>query len=108
MERYASVIRLRPEHRERYLELHAQVWPEVESTLAAANIRNYTIFLRGDMLFSYYEYVGTDHAADQARISADPTTQRWWELTDPCQERLPGTPEGEQWAPLTEVWHLSR
>ena len=108
MERYASCVRLRPEYRERYLELHAQVWPEVESMLAAANIRNYTIFLRGDMLFDYYEYVGTDHAADQARIRADPTTQRWWQLTDPCQERLPGTPEGEQWAPLTEVWHLSR
>jgi L-rhamnose mutarotase len=108
MERYASCIRLRPEHRERYLELHAQVWPEVESMLVAANIRNYTIFLRGDTLFSYYEYVGTDHAADVARIAADPTTQRWWQLTDPCQERLPGTPEGEQWAPLTEVWHLSR
>ena len=108
MERYASCVRLRPEYRERYLELHAQVWPEVESTLAAANIRNYTIFLGGDMLFSYYEYVGTDHNADQARIRADPATQRWWQLTDPCQERLPGTPEGEQWAPLAEVWHLSR
>jgi hypothetical protein len=34
-----------------YLELHAHVWPEVESMLAAANIRNYTIFLRGDVLF---------------------------------------------------------
>ncbi len=108
MERHASCVGLRPEQRERYLELHAQVWPEVESMLAAANIRNYTIFLRDDTLFSYYEYVGTDHAADLARIAADPATQRWWQLTDPCQERLPGTPEGEQWAPLTEVWHLSR
>jgi L-rhamnose mutarotase len=45
---------------------------------------------------------------DQARIRADPATQRWWQLTDPCQDRHPGTPEGEQWAPLTEVWHLSR
>jgi L-rhamnose mutarotase len=64
MERYASCVRLRPEHRKRYLELHAHVWPEVESMLWAANIRNYTIFLRGDVLFSYYEYIGTDHAAD--------------------------------------------
>ena len=30
MERYASCVRLRPGYRERYLELHAQVWPEVE------------------------------------------------------------------------------
>ena len=107
MERHASCIRLRPEHRDEYLELHAHVWPEVEAMIAAANIRNYAIFLYGDILFSYYEYFGTDHAADQARIAADPATQRWWQLTDPCQERLPGTPDGHQWAPMMEVWHLS-
>src|SRR5688500_20356439 len=99
MERYASCVRLRPEYRERYLELHGQVWPEVESTLAAANIRNYTIFLRGDMLFSYYEYVGTDRAADHARIRADPATLRWSKLTHPSQRRLPGPPVGGQSAP---------
>ena len=60
----------------------------------------------GDVLFGYYEYTGSDHDADQARIAADPTTRRWWTLTDPCQERLPGTPDGHQWAPMTEVWHL--
>lgn len=108
MERYASCIRLRPERREEYLELHAHVWPAVEAMITAANIRNYTIFLHGDTLFSYYEYIGTDHAADQARIAADPATQRWWRLTDPCQERLPGTPDGQKWAPMMEVWHLSR
>jgi L-rhamnose mutarotase len=89
MERYASCVRLRPEYRERYRQLHGQVWPEVESTLATANIRNCTIFLHGGMLFSYYEYVGTDHAADQARIRADPATQRWWQLTDPCRKGFP-------------------
>ena len=102
------IIKLKAEIIPEYKRIHAAVWPEVLKAIRDSNIRNYTIFLRGDMLFSYYEYVGTDHAADQARICADPVTQRWWQLTDPCQERLPGTPEGEQWAPLTEVWHLSR
>jgi len=82
------------------------VWPSVEATLTACNIRNFTIWLHGDLLFGYYEYVGTDHDADQARVAADPETQRWWRLTDPCQERLPGTPEGQQWTRLPEVWHL--
>ena len=72
MERYASCVRLRPEHRERYLELHANVWPEVESMLAAANIRNYTIFLRGDVLFSYYE-------------TSAPTTPRTRRVSAPIQ-----------------------
>jgi L-rhamnose mutarotase len=105
--RYGSSIGLRPDLREEYLRLHRAVWPEVESALWAGNVRNYTIFRHGDRLFGYYEYIGDDHALDQARIAADPATQRWWQLTDPCQERLPGTPDGQQWLPLTEVWHLS-
>jgi L-rhamnose mutarotase len=104
MERYGSVIRLRPEHRDEYLRLHERVWPEVEQTLLRANIRNYTIFLHGDLLFGYYEYVGTDHAADQARIAADPVTRQWWQLTAPCQQSV-GEP-GQWWTPMREVWHL--
>ena len=106
MQRYGSVIRVRPESRDEYLALHAAVWPEVEQMLTRANFRNYTIFIHDDMLFGYYEYVGDDYAADQARIAADPATQRWWALTDGLQERMPGTPEGEQWATMTEAWHL--
>ena len=102
VERHGSCVRLRPERREEYLRLHAAVWPDVEQTLVAAGIRNYAIFLHDDLLFSYYEYTGPDHASAQARIAADPATRRWWALTDPCQERLPGTPDGEQWKPLPE------
>lgn len=105
MQRYGSVIRLRPDKRDEYLRLHADVWSEVEDAILAANIRNYTIFLHGDLLFGYYEYVGQDHAADQAKIADDPATQRWWALTDPCQESL--APTEHWWAPMAEVWHLS-
>ena len=108
VERHAGCVRLRPEMREEYLRLHAAVWPEVEQALADAGICNYTIFLHDDLLFSYYEYSGDDHAAAQARIAANEATRRWWALTDPCQERLPGTPADQQWKPMPEIWHLSR
>jgi L-rhamnose mutarotase len=107
MRRYASVIRLRPEHRTTYLELHAAVWPSVEETLRTANFRNYTIFLHDDLLFGYYEYVGNDYAGDLARIAADPETRRWWQLTDPCQESLAEAGSGQWWAPMQEIWHLT-
>jgi L-rhamnose mutarotase len=106
-QRFGMTIRLRPDKRAEYLTLHAAVWPDVEAMLLAANVRNFSIFVHGDVLFGYYEYTGADHAADQARIAADPATQRWWALTDACQERLAETPAGHQWAPMTEVWHLS-
>jgi L-rhamnose mutarotase len=106
MQRFGTVVSVRPDRKDEYLALHAEVWPQVEQMLTRAHIRNFTIFVHGDLLFGYYEYVGDDHAADQARIAADPDTQRWWALTDPLQERLPGTPDGSQWAPMAEAWHL--
>ena len=49
---------------------------------------------------------GLQHDPDMARVAADPTSRRWWTFTDPCQERLPGTPEGQMWRELPEIWHL--
>ncbi|WP_440707953.1 L-rhamnose mutarotase [Herbiconiux sp. YIM B11900] len=107
IERHALVVGVEPGKREEYLELHAAVWPQVEATLSACNVTNYTIFVRGDLLVAYYEYVGEDHDADMARIALDPVTREWWTHTDPCQVALfADLPAGERWAPLTEVWHL--
>ena len=75
-----------PDRRAEYLELHRRVWPGVEAALRAANVRNYSIFLRGDTLFGDFEYHGDDFEADMATIAADSETQQWWKLTDPCQE----------------------
>lgn len=105
-QRVAAVIRLRPEQEQTYRELHAAVWPGVLAALRAAHITNYSIFLRDGLLFSYLEYTGDDYAADTARIAADPETQRWWQLTDPCQQPLDTAGAGEWWAPAEEVFHL--
>ena len=104
--RHGSVIRLRPDKQEEYVRLHAAVWPQVLDRLYASGIRNYTIYLHDGWLFSHFEHVGDDYAADMAAIAAHDVTRQWWELTDPCQERLPGTPDGEQWTAMTEVFHV--
>ena len=104
--RYAMVIRLRPEHEEAYRELHAAVWPAVLATLTRAHVRNYSIFLRDGLLFSYLEYTGDDYAADMAAIAADDSTRRWWQLTDPCQQPVDSAVEGQWWAPAEELFHL--
>jgi L-rhamnose mutarotase len=106
MQRFATVIRLRPEKAAEYRKLHADVWPGVLAALRRANISNYSIFLRDGLLFAYLEYTGTDYAADTASIAADPETQRWWQLTDPCQQPVESAAEGEWWAPMTEVFHM--
>ena len=111
MKRYGSIVGLREEKIEEYNRLHADVWPDVLDRIHRSNIRNYSIFLRKlpdgkHYLFSYFEYVGSDFAADMAAMAADPRTQEWWKITDPCQEPLPDRAEGEWWAEAEEVFHV--
>jgi len=109
VQRFGSVIGLKPEKKDYYIELHANTWPSVLDRIKKSNIRNYSIYLaelEGKLyLFSYFEYIGDDFEADMAKIAADPETQRWWKETDPCQIRLPGTPDDEQWLSIPEVFH---
>jgi L-rhamnose mutarotase len=39
------------------------------------------------------------------KMAADPVTQRWWALTDPCQEPVDNRKAGEWWAEMEEVFH---
>src|SRR4030095_5759792 len=78
MKRLASVIGMPAENREEYERLHAAVWPAVLERLTRSNIRNYSIYRHGEVLFAYMEYVGDDFEADMAAIAADPATQEWW------------------------------
>jgi L-rhamnose mutarotase len=105
VKRVAQVIRVRPDAIEAYERLHADPWPGVLATLRAANIRNYSIFRHEDVLFAYYEYVGSDYAGDLARIAADPVTRDWWKLTDAMQDPYPERADGSWWLDLPEVFH---
>ena len=105
MQRYGSVIKVRPEKLEEYKRLHAAVWPDVLAQITACGIRNYSIYYKDGWLFSYFEYVGHDYAADMAKMAADPRTQEWWAVCKPCHEPLPTRGEGEWWASMEEVFH---
>jgi L-rhamnose mutarotase len=106
IQRYASVIGLKPEMEPEYRRLHAHVWPGVLQALGRAHVSNYSIFLRDGVLFSYLEYNGNDFAGDMAAVAEDETTRRWWELTGPCQQPLPTIKADQWWAPAEEVFHL--
>ena len=108
MQRMGFVLGVRPEGVEEYKRLHAAVWPDVLAKIAECNIRNYTIFLRQpeNLLFSYFEYHGTDFAADSAKMAADPKTQAWWAINMPLQQPLETRAEGEWWAGMEEIFHV--
>ena len=107
--RFGSVIGLKPEKKDYYVKLHAETWPSVLEQIRRSNIRNYSIYLtelEGKLyLFAYFEYTGEDFQADMKEMAKDAETRRWWKETDPCQFRLPGTPDGEQWKRIPEVFH---
>ena len=105
MQRYGMVIKVKPEKLAEYRQLHAAAWPGVLRMIHDCNIRDYSIYLKDDYLFSYFTYVGDDFVADMARMAADPTAQAWWKLTDPCQEPLSTRKPGEWWATMDEVFH---
>lgn len=108
MERMGMVIGVKPEHIAEYKKVHADVWPAVLKRISESNIKNYTIFLREpeNLLFGYWEYHGSDFAADAALIAADPETQRWWEVCMPMQAPLETRDEGDWWAMMENVFHV--
>jgi L-rhamnose mutarotase len=106
MKRYGMVIGLKPEAEGAYRACHAAVWPEVLEAIRQCNIRNYSIYLKDGMLYSYFEYHGSDFAADMDKMASDPATQRWWSIVQPMQEPLPTRRDREWWANMEEVFHL--
>lgn len=106
MKRYGSVIKVKAEKLEEYKKLHANPWEGINRMIKECNIQNYSIYLKDGYLFSYFEYTGSNFEADMAKMAADPETQEWWKLTDPCQEPLETRAKGEWWASMEEVFHL--
>ncbi|MBL8131563.1 MAG: L-rhamnose mutarotase [Anaerolineae bacterium] len=105
MKRFGQVIGVKPEAFNEYVKYHANVWPDVLAMISKCNIRNYSIFHRDNVLFAYFEYHGDDFAADMAKMAADPTTQKWWDIMMPMQTPLEPRAEGEWWATMDEVFH---
>ena len=72
MKRFGMAIKLKPGSEAAYRQYHAAVWPEVLKKITECNIKNYSIFFKDNMLFSYFEYYGSKVEEDWAKMAADP------------------------------------
>lgn len=106
MKRYGMVLGVKPEKLEEYKRLHAAVWPEVLQGLRDIHIHNYTIFQKDELLFSYFEYHGTDIDADFRRMNAEPIIKQWYAVCSPCQVPLATRKAGEWWAEMEDLFHM--
>jgi len=107
MRRFGCMIKIKPEGRDEYIRWHANPMPGVNEMIRDCNIRNYSIFIRGDYLFSYFEYIGEDYEADMEKMAADPATQKWWSVVKPLMEPLDDREENEFWAEMKEIYYLA-
>ena len=106
MMRFGQMIKIKPEGLEAYKKYHANPLPGVNEMIKECNIQNYSIYVRGDYLFAYMEYVGSDYEADMEKMAADPATQRWWDVVKPLMQPLADRKEGEFWSDMEEIYHL--
>jgi L-rhamnose mutarotase len=106
MVRHGQLIGIKPENLAEYKRYHAHAWPEILKKITECNMRNYSIYHKDGLLFAYFEYIGTDFAADMAKMAAHPRTREWWAIMEPLQQPLPTRAEGEWWSELEEVFHL--
>lgn len=105
MQRFGSIIKIKPDRFEEYKKCHTAVWPDVLKMIKACHIQNYSIYYKDGFLFSYFEYVGSNYRADMDKMAADPTTQKWWDYVKPMQQPLETRKDSEWWADMEEVFH---
>lgn len=104
--RFGSMIKIKPEGLEAYKAYHANPFPGVNEVIKECNLKNYSIYQRGDYMFSYFEYDGEDYEADMAKMAADPIIQKWHAAVKPLMQPLEDCLEGEFWSDMEEVYHL--
>jgi L-rhamnose mutarotase len=103
MIRKAFVMSVNAGMEEEYERRHRPIWPELEATLRAHGVTNYSIFLhRGtQQLFAYAEI---EEESRWAAIAETGICQRWWES---MKELMPAHPDGRPVAvDLAEVFHI--
>lgn len=98
MERRAFLLRLKPEHTERYIAAHRNVWPDLLEKYRKAGIKKLSIFALDTMLFLYLEADNIEFT--DAALAGDEVELKWQQFMHPMFE-----PNSEQ--TLIEVFHMS-
>jgi len=108
MRRFGQIIGINANRIDEYISLHTSIWPEITLALAAAEIHNYSIFHRGDLLFGYYEYRGPEDEYDErmAMVAASPKMAEWWAVVGDMQRPLPGRAPGAWWVDMDCAFHM--
>ena len=104
MQRIATYMAVKPGTEGRYREEHANIWPEVLAGITRFGIHNYSIFMHGQELYSYFEVEDLEKTV--AMAAADPDNQRWQEHMADFFAVGPGMQDGSTVYPV-EVFYAA-
>jgi len=99
MQRVCFLLRVKPEHREKYLARHQDVWPEMLAALRETGWRNYSLFIADDGLV--VGYLETDDFEASVRGMAATDVNARWQA-----EMTGGRPPDQGFVLLGEYFHL--
>ena len=105
MQRVAFQLRIRAGREADYDETHRHVWPELLDELAAAGVREYSIFRRGQELVLCM--LVPDFNAFLDRMADSEVNRRWQEFMSPLFEPVPSLAPGERVAVMQEVFYMA-
>lgn len=105
MERIAFQLRIRAGAEQAYDEAHRHVWPELLAELAAAGVREYSIFRRGQELVLYM--LVPDFEAFLEHMGKSEVDRRWQATMAPLFEPVSSLGPGERFAMMQEVFYMS-
>lgn len=107
MKRMAGVLRIKKDRIDEYTRYHRNVWPEVLNAHRQAGQTNFSLFLKDDLLFSYFEYTGPDEEYEQRMktVLEAPRMREWLDIMEDIQIPLEARAPGEWWASMEEIFH---
>jgi L-rhamnose mutarotase len=93
-----------------YRRYHADVWPEVQSSLREHGVQRMDIHLLGRQLVMVVEMRdGRDYrSAFQSHAASSQRVAEWERLMKSLQEPSPEARKGEWWAVMEPVFHLDQ
>ncbi|MDQ8201072.1 L-rhamnose mutarotase [Pelagicoccus enzymogenes] len=104
MIRKAFVMSVHPNQEAEYERRHSPIWQELEQTLKAHGVSNYSIFLNEEtlQLFGYAEIADEDQ---WNAIASTDICKKWWKH---MADIMPSNPDNSPVSsPLKEVFHLA-
>jgi L-rhamnose mutarotase len=106
MELVGNVWRVKPGKADEYLERHKTIWPELAQVLRDAGVREYAIYLLGDLVFSHM--LVDNYASMAAKVGQTRVSALWEEQFKDILE-YPGGDRDTGWpARAVTVWELNR